>query len=311
MHPINDEDLFWMADLEWKAHGPAREGYISEHMFMAEAAEMLGRRICGVWPGPVHFLRMAEYPPPAAMTEADEAFDAAGNPIRDIHDREHDVMLAHALSLDVPLRDADVIERAEWASIVEKARQEWDDGTGARRAAAGIARAFARLAFEGEIDVHARPFHKKEYITLGPEFWEVDDEQAIRRLAACALSIDRPYDPSAQPNHRIFVGHARYAHAIARAARRWYVPVCALEMGELPRDEDHNSVRISEVAHFLAGLMVPANSDWNDDRFKDAVQDKFGSGGLGVVYVRAKAKAVAHPDRRYFGTAGRRRIPIS
>ncbi|MFV0622656.1 hypothetical protein ACBY01_01415 [Sphingomonas sp. ac-8] len=310
MQRIDDEDLFWMADLDWKAHGPAREGYIGRDMFLAEAAELLGKRICGIWPGLVHFLRMAEYPPPSDIVEADEAFGADEKPIPGIYDREHGVMLAHAVSLDVPLHDADDIDRAEWALIVDKARQQWDDGLGARRAAAGIARAFARLAFEEEIDVHARPFGDKGYVRLGPEFWEVDDEQAIRRLAACALSIDRPYEPAAQPDHRIFVGHNRYARAIDRASRRWYVPVCALDE-ELKRDEDQTSVRVSEVAHFLAGLMVPANSDWNDERFKDAVQAEFGSGGLGVTYNRAKAKAVAHPDRRYFGTAGRRRIPIA
>jgi len=309
MHRIDDEDLVWMADLDWKAHGPARVGYIARDMFLAEAAETLGRRICGVWPVAHYFLRMAEYPPTAEMVDVDEAFDSDGHPIEGVHAREHGVMLAHAVSLDVALRDADAIGRAEWASIVQRARQQWDDGTGARRAAAGIARAFARLAFEDEIDVFARPFDGAGYVRLGPEFWEIDDEQAIRRLASCALSVDRPYDPSALPDHRIFVGHDRYARATDRAARRWYVPVCALEMGELLREEDHVSVRVSEVAHFLAGLMVPANSDWNDNRFKDAVQAEFGSRGKGVVYDRAKARAVAHPDREYFGKAGRRRIP--
>lgn len=309
MHRIDDDDLVWIADLDWKAHGPARDGYVSRHMFLAEAAEILGRRVCGIWPGPPHFLRMAEYPPPDGIVEADDAFDARGEPKAHVHDEAREAMLAHASSLLVPLRDASSIERSEWATIEERALLHWDDGTGARRAAAGIARVFARLAFQKEIDVYARPFDGKGYVRLGPEFWDIDDDQAIRRLAACALSLEGPRDPAAQPDHRIFVSHDRFNLAIERAARRWYVPVCALEMGELERDEDHLAVNVSEVANFLIGLMVPEHSDWNDARFQVAVQDEFGSRALGVVYQRAKARAVAHPSRAYFGKAGRRRIP--
>jgi len=300
--------LDWLAELNWQAHGPSRDDHPSRHLFLAEAAELIGQSVCGIWPGIPHFLARAGLPPAGSICYPDDAF-VGQVPIAAVHLRDEPAMRRHAKRLNVPIASEHGISREEWDCVFAAGEADWDDGQGARRAAAGIAQVFARMAVRQEACVFYRPVGGGVPSTIeDPDLWEIDADLAIRRLAACGLSLERPYDADAPIDHFVFVGHDKLAHAIGLAAKRTYVPVSSPGM-RLPRDADYLAVQVSEVAKFLDQLMVPANYDWNNDRFKRAVEAEFGSRGTGRVFEAAKALAVSQEKNRYFGEPGRRRRP--
>lgn len=303
-----ETDLEWLAELDWQAHGPARNDHPSRHLFLAEAAELIGQSICGIWPGIPHFLTMAGLPAVGQISHPDDAF-SSGTPIPEVHLREHGAMRRHAERLGVPISSERCITLEEWEAILVAGDPDWDVGQAARQAAVGIAQVFARMVVKQEADVFYRPVGGGKPVPVDDiDLWEIDNDLAIKRLAVCGLSLERPFDPDAPIDHFIFVSHNRLAQAIGLASRRTYVPLSSPEH-HLQRDSDYLAVQVSEVSKFLNELMVPENYDWNNDRFKRAVMAEFGSRGMGRVFEDAKAAAVALNNNSYFGKPGRKKRP--
>src|SRR5437660_834205 len=57
---IDDGELEWMAELNWRQHGLLGQGYASEHKFIAEAIRLFAEQTVEPWPDGVdHFLARA------------------------------------------------------------------------------------------------------------------------------------------------------------------------------------------------------------------------------------------------------------
>lgn len=303
----------WMAALDWSAHGPARDGNVSRHLFLAEAVELLARNVCGPWPLIPHFLAHAGNPTTLETVDEGDAFEGDGSseddgrPIQDVHERLGGTMRRLAERHGVAIASDDAMTRSEWATIHHEAAWTWSVGVGARRAVAGVAPLFARMAFDRRITVLARPVGGgTQYVDAGgPEWWEIGGGQAVRRLAACGLALDDPYAEEAPATHHLFVSHDGYQAALIETARRSYVNTINVDV-RVRREVDYYAVQTSEVAKFLVALMVPANASMTNDDFMRAVEAEFGSRGLGRVFTKAKALAVAHEGCERFGKPGHR-----
>ena len=300
-----DDEISWIARLDWHAHRPAGGGYLSNRLFFASVGEIAGSIICEPWPlSHDHLLRHASNDHPGRMLQADHAFESDGAPIHSIHAALAENVRHHAERMLVPIKSPDTITFDEWQAVFDAGEDAWDLGLGARRAAAGIGPFLAKLAFEGSIRCWGRAIGggDEDSIELGRKYWDIDPDLAIRRLASCGLDPKNPYDAAAEITHRIFVDDGGLQNAMVRGSRTTYVPTAHLELGPwaVRRQVDYHTVTRQAVVDFLISRMTDENLHWNHDRFKRAVQDEFGVRGLGRTYEQARRIATDHPDRRRF-----------
>ena len=301
-----DTDNDWIAGLDWSKYRRPAADYVSDKIMLAGVIDMLARQVCGPYPSGIEFfLSKAGKTPPGPVVAADEAFAQDGTPVHSVHRRLDSLMRSHADDLEVGIARPDVISRDEWERIFDAGQDPWNEGLGARRAIAGLAPLFARLAAEERVQCHARPMNGGPTTTLinGREWWDLDPEQAVRRIAASGLNLSNPYDPHAAPDHNIFVSFEGLQAVILDAADKHYVATSFREHGDwaVRRKVDYYAVQIAEVTAMLVSMMDSGkcetftNKDW-----ETAVQSKFGTRGLGRCFERAKASAVADPTRRRF-----------
>ncbi|PCG15759.1 hypothetical protein [Sphingomonas adhaesiva] len=297
-----DADNDWMAGLDWSRHRRAGSDWVSEHLMLSGVVDVFARAFCAPYPETIdHFIGQAQNTPPGPIVEADEAFTEAGEPVHSVHARLSALMRRHADDLSIGIVAADAITRDEWERIIEAGRLPWSIGQGARRAVAGLAPVIARMARAGEIRCFIRRVGGGELRPLDREAWEIDYEAAVRRIAACGLAEQRPFDPSAGIDHLIFVDRDLHK-AVIRNARQSYVPVAGLELGPwaMKRKVDHYAIQVREVAEFLASLMTDERLGWTNRDFQAAVQDRFGVRGLGRCYEKARQIATEDESRRRF-----------
>lgn len=95
-----------------------------------------------------------------------------------------------------------------------------------------LARAIAQMAISGDIDTIARPIRGGEEVRLTTDHWLIDD--ALHRIASCALNLDSPYDVDAEATHWIFVDSEGFDTHAALYARRNMVSL--IEEGVTPAD---------------------------------------------------------------------------
>ncbi|WP_230770229.1 hypothetical protein [Sphingomonas sp. Leaf4] len=306
MHDV-DGDNDWISTLDWSAYRRPHTDYVSKAFFLPGVAEMFARHLCAPWPTEIDlFLSHAGNTPPGRIVQAEDAFAADGTPIHSVHRRLDATMRAHADDLEIAIARSDVITFAEWQEICDAGDDLWHLGQGARRAVNGLAPIIARLAAEERIRCHARPINGggDRIPIVGRTWWDMDPEQAVRRMAAAAIDPSSPFDEHARPTHRIFVEREGLQNAIYDAQRKEYVAIAFLEFGRwaLRRPADHYAVQVAEVTAFLVQLMESGHYEHaiNED-FQFEVEQKFGKPGLGRCYERAKAAAIADERRARFG----------
>jgi hypothetical protein len=95
-----------------------------------------------------------------------------------------------------------------------------------------LARAIAQMAISGDIDTIARPIRGGEEVRLTTDHWLIDD--ALHRIASCALNLDSPYDVEAEATHWIFVDSEGFDTHAALYARRNMISL--IEEGVTPAD---------------------------------------------------------------------------
>lgn len=306
LHDVDSENE-WLATLDWSAYRRPHTDWVGDGVFLPGVVDMFASQVCAPYPSGIElFLGHAGNTPPGRMILAEEAFAHDGTPLHSVHQRLDALVRAHADDLEVAIARPDVITFAEWDAVVDAGQEPWTVGQGARRALAGIAPIIARLAAEKRISCHARhrkDSNKKVDIT-GPEWWDLDPQQAVRRIASGGINLAAPYDPDAETDHLIFVSRDGLQNAIAETQSKEYVAIAFLEYGKwaLRRRLDHYAVQVEEVADFLIGLMNSGRfeSATNED-FMHEVSKEFGSRGLARVYERAKAIAINDPERARFG----------
>jgi hypothetical protein len=300
-----DDEIAWISQLDWTSHRSTSDGYLSRRLFLSSVAEVAGRLICEPWPlVGQHLLRHASNDHPGRMLQAVHAFDSDGGPIHSIHAALADDVRRHAERMLIPIRSSEKITFEEWQAVLDAGEDDWDLGLGARRAAAGIGPFLAKLAFDREIRCWARRKGggDAEAVEIGPSYWDIDPELAIRRLASCGLDPARPYDADAEITHRIFVDDGGLQNALIKGSRTTYVATANLELGPwaIRREVDYYAVTTQAVVDFLISRMTDKNLHWTGDMFKAAIVEEFGNRGLGRVYEKARRIATSHPDRERF-----------
>ncbi|MBM7406387.1 MULTISPECIES: hypothetical protein [Sphingomonas] len=300
----------WMTSLDWSRHARHATEYISMKEMLSGVLDKLARHVCAPYPdGLEFFLSQAGNKPAGQIVPAEEAFTEDGRPIYSVHRRLDALMRAHADDWSIGILEPDVISWDEWERIIDAGSDYWETGIGARRAIAGITPVFCRLAAEEVIKCHARPFGGgAETVEIsGRKWWDLDPDQAIRRVASCSLNLSRPFDADAQPDHLIFVSRIGLDRALIEAARRSYVQIVALD--DLPpwtikRQVDRGQIDKEAVARYLISLMDSGDyENAKNQDFEAAVEDVFGARALGRCYQEAKARAIAADDgkRARFG----------
>lgn len=302
-----DGDKDWIAGLDWSKYRRRHEDYVGEGFFLPGVVEMFARQVCAPYPDEIDFfLSNAGNTPPGRVVQVHEAFTADGAPLHSVHQRLDALMRSHADDLEVAIARPDSISQAEWAAIMDAGQDEWALGQGARRAIDGIAPIIARLAAEERISCLARDRNdsRRTKVITGREWWDLDPEQAIRRIASGGLNLEAPFDPDAPPDHHVFVTRDGLQNAIADAQRTEYVAIAFVEFGKwaIRRRADHYAVHVAEVTEFLIGLMNSGAFETaiNED-FEYEVEKEFGKRGLGRCFERAKAAAIADESRARFG----------
>jgi hypothetical protein len=303
---LEDIDNDWMAGLDWSKYRRPAADYVSDTIMLAGVVDMFARQVCGPYPtGIEFFLSKAGNTPPGSVVPAEDAFAPDGTPFHSVHKRLDTIMRSHADDLEVPIARPDVIGRDEWARIHDTGMDRWNLGLGARRAVAGLAPIVTRLAAEERLECHARPIHggPKTISINGREWWDLDPEQSVRRIASSGLNLSKPYDPYAEPDHIIFVSPTGLQKVILDSAREHYVATAFREHGEwaVRRKVDYYAVQVAEVTAFLVTMMNSGNCETFTNRdFEAEVSLEFGSRGLGRCFERAKAAAVADAARSRF-----------
>ncbi len=301
-----DTDNDWMAGLDWSKYRRPAADHVSQNIMLAGVVEMLARQVCGPYPTEItFFLSKAANTPPGRVVAAEKAFSSDGTPIHSIHQRLDSLMRSHAEDLEVGIARPDAISQDEWERIFDAGEDPWNEGLGARRAIAGLAPIFARLAAEERVECHARPINGWPETTPinGRKWWDLDPEQAVRRIAACGLNLSKPYDPHAKPDHNIFISSGGLQTVILETAGKHYVATAFQEYGDwaVRRKVDYYAVQVAEVTSFLITMMNSGRCEaFRNEDFEKAVQAEFGSRGLGRCFERAKANAVADPTRERF-----------
>jgi len=306
LHDV-DGDRDWIAGLDWSKYRRPHTDYVGEGFFLPGVVEMFARQVCAPYPDEIDFfLANAGNTPPGRVVPAEDAFAADGSPLFSVHQRLNTLMRSHADELEVAIARADMISREEWTAVMDAGQDDWALGQGARRAVDGLAPIIARMAAEKKILCHARDRTDSGKTTdiTGREWWDLDPEQAIRRIASGGINVADPFGPDAVPDHHIFVTRDGLQNAITEAQRTEYVAIAFVEFGKwaIRRRADHYAVQVAEVTEFLIGLMDSGNYETaiNED-FEYEVKAEFGVRGLGRCYERAKAAAIAEEKRARFG----------
>lgn len=304
----DDHDHDWMAGLDWSMHRRPYEDYVSEMLVLSGVVDLLGQYVLEPHPSTPFFIADAGNTPSGPLVDIEDAFSADGTPIHSVHAHLGSLMRSHANELGITIKNPDFISLAEWKAVLiaGSCSGYWSFGEGARLAVAGLAPMIARLAAEERILTYARPIGGGPTLLpiTGRKWWDLDPEQAVRRLASCSLAYEAPFDASAIPNHMIFVSRTNLNSVLIEAARRKPVYIAFLEYGDWAskRTVNQYAVQTAEVTAFLISLMESGEVEhFNNQDFKTAVQDEFGVRGLGRCFERAKAAAIADPSRARFG----------
>lgn len=322
----------------WAVYGDAMRWPVTQHLFLAEAARLVGAAICEPWDDAV-LLGMTR-PDSPDIPSADDAFED-GVPIAEVHaafgpavrtvlspasfserhlrNDEKAWVRSHvpdpeggsplpALLLRARNGDdrADPISFAHWEFAALQSAEDNNLFDAACRATAAIAGLITRMAFEGAIQTFARRIGGDlEAVLLTKFHWAIDDP--LSRLASCAISLEHPFDAGATPTHLLFVAREGFAAALAS-----YTPDHLIGLvGELEdgvrRKPDYYGATVTEVANRLQEKMGdPGCASWRSTRFKDDIQTKFGSAGGGVVFDRAWK--IATKQFPQFSLGGRPRL---
>lgn len=332
--PTANRDL---PSLDWSAHADPSRWPIAEHLYLAEAALIVGEAICEPWDG--RELQWGSLQDAPLIPYVDIAF-VDDKPVANVHDtwgstvrsiisaaefaegelrKDEAAWLASHVAdpvggLPIPsllLRarngdDADdPITPLHWEIAFLEATERHHFLRAARTAMPPIARAVAELAFKGEIETFIRPIGGATgMLQLEAEMWGIDDP--MPRLASCSMNKDRPFDIEAEPTHLIFVEERSLRRAMPGLAKRVQIALISeLEGGDWRLSVDIYETTITELTDELNRLMeLPACAHWTKLTFLDHAETMFGSRAGGVVFEHAWRDATAkHPS---FSKPGRR-----
>lgn len=272
---MDDAELEWLADLDWRAHGPMGAKIISDNMPIARAASFLAEHAAGdTWPDQIpFFLSLAGNRPIGRWIGVEDAYGADGRPTSLYHDRLQ-LALEHARALDVPLAATDAVTAVEWDAISIAGARAWAEGDGARHTWSDLAPLLAKLAHDRRIETFSRPIggSEKEW-PVSRALWKIDPDVAIVRLAHCGYDPNRPFDKGARPTHSLFVGAIGLSNALIDAARDNYIAI-AFPEHRLPRPVDELAPSSRLQIEFLRTLMRENNS-MTAETLRGRLNDRF------------------------------------
>lgn len=303
----SDRQLTWMIDLDWRQHRAGRMDGRTDHGTIPETAIRLGEELCAPWLEEPGFLSFAdvELLDPDLLDEH-AAFDPAGMPVPAVHERSAGLIRRKAEELRVAVSDPRALTLEEWSDVHLAAWLQASLGAGARRAASGMAPILARLAADGEIETYTTRLGGGPATPLPAAIWRnISDEQAIRRFAACGLSLASPYDPAAAIDSLILIGEHDLDAAIRRAALTRYVPTIVEDV-RVWRPVDDRPIKLGDAMWILRDIM--SNSPvMSNEALKRAFLEITGVELGKRRFEEAKRKLVAaHPSFNDFARGGPR-----
>jgi hypothetical protein len=231
---------------------------------------VVGVRLIETWNGSATSHIMLPPPPDLDIPPPDHAFDDEGKPIAAVHlNHGGDVRGALLWEADerrrrwIPngpvgidqgpqrLQPYDELSIDDWERAYEAVVLPRELRSGARQSLERVANAIAEMALlddddERSITLIGRPVLGGPPVTIDRSVWTTGTELRMRRLAACGLNVDAPFDPAASVTHLVFVD----ANGLNKALDA-YAP-------------DNTFLAIDDVAEWWP-TTEPPNRKWTQD----------------------------------------------
>lgn len=309
---VYDEDLAnwniandWMAGFDWSRHQVRASTYISDSLLLSGFTEVFAKAICGFYPEDDSLLLgYGSTEPPGSVVTAKRAFTPDGRPIYSIHNRLAPIMRRHADNFNIGVAEPDLINPQEWNEILSSGLIPWNLANTSRHIVAEISPIIAQMAFDQKIILKARPLGGGFPVDFfSKDLWGIDRDVSIHRVITCGINYNNPFDRNAPIDHLLYVERKDMQTAILAEAKKDYIAAVGAEFGKFVfrRKIDYVAVQIEEVTTFLIDRMNDAEcAFWTNRNFKDAVEDEFGTRGLGRCFEQAKRRATQDPSRKRF-----------
>lgn len=225
--------------LDWSRHRlQPHEAETGPGLFLPDVASMIGARLLETWSGsetsdivlpPAPSL---EVPPPAhAFDDDDEPIGAVhqayGGAVRDAlvweaDERRRSWKPNGPLGFDhgsSRLQPGDELSIEDWERAYEAVVFPRELRNGARLSLERLAKAIAEMASFSEHDERSMTLIGRPVLGGSPRIidrslWSTGPELRMRRLAACGLNLDAPFDPEAPVTHLLFVAEEGLRGAI-------------------------------------------------------------------------------------------------
>lgn len=284
---FEDDELKWMADLDWSAHGHQQLGHVTPdgYLPLAQAFLQLAKMAVDDWPThppKPYFLMCASLRPKGEYPNAEFAFDRHGRPLTSIHDAYAVQVREDAARYMVPIRSRRSISRAEWDAVEDAVAEDWAWGVGARRVWSTLATALATAASKREVKTGIRPIIRGGSIApLKASSWLIDQRRTILRAASCGIyidPIDGTFDDAKPPNHSIFVDKFRLVPTLEEIARENYAThIDISEIGRLPRPiDDTVTPERKLLEHLIQMMKVSDPLETSRDDLREELNRAFG-----------------------------------
>lgn len=199
---------------------------------------MIGARLIETWSGSETCDMVLPPPPSFEVPPPGHAFDDDGEPIAAVHQGYgrciRDALLweanehRHRWVPNGPLgfdhgsqrhQPGDELSIHDWERAYEAVVFPRELRSGARLSLERLANAIAEMASldegdERSITLIGRPILGGPPRTIDRSVWTTGPELRMRRLAACGLNVDAPFDPTAPVTHLVFVAEEGLREAI-------------------------------------------------------------------------------------------------
>lgn len=298
---LDDNDLAWMANLDWSYYRGKSLGFVADHVPIAQAVRDLAEMAVEYWPDDIEdYLACAGKEPQGDWRPASLAFDENGRPTSVYHDGIS-LVRKHAAWMHIPLAIEDPITVEQWQQVEDEGLFPWEEGDSARRLWVELAPMFARLAHQGDLGTFVAPRGGGKETPLSRDVWRIDPDAAIIRLAKCGLSPDNPFDMDLHsvPTHMLFVDSTGLDKKLQGAARSNFIKTLNLENDDrLLREIDEKKVPLTMLVRHLSSLMTEERYSWSNSRFIGALEERFSTNISGRLYQRIKNMALQTKDQQ-------------
>ena len=262
---------------DWSAHRlhPTSNGLL----YIADAAARAGSILTHPW-DPTERLADAGAPRPSRIPEPELAFDGLGRPVEPMNARFAMLVRRHAATGGFdpdPVADIDPtpVSVEDWEEAYLAAEEARSSREAARTVAGVVAYVLAQAA-DGHVATFERAMSGTVVAEMPKEAWILDEP--LRRLAACAFNKARPNDPTAVPDHYVFIDPRGFDAAIKAYLPSHFRYLISELRGEAPPGASTYEDLIGRVTQaLLDAVMGDRQRQWRRPDLKEALGDDFGN----------------------------------